>query len=485
MAGVKQPADKSHFILPDLGEGLAEAELISWKVKPGDAVKEQQTLAEMQTDKALVEVPSPWTGVISELCGKEGEVIKVGAVLVRYAVGGASAKSSAPLAGTQTKPSAAPASAAASSAAARASTGATHSATARSSAGSGGHSRGGAAVAASNGADEDQGTVVGSVSGTLSVSDRFARRTPESAAAETARGKALATPAVRRMAREMKVDISAVPATGRGGRVTASDVAAFARGGSTQERTAAVSARSSALAAALPPVDAQGVSQRIPFRGVRRKIAEALDRSVRTAVHFTATDEADVTALDGKRREYSRVLGGKLSMLPFVMAAVCRGLRLHPALNANVDDANAEILLKGVINLGVAVDTDAGLMVPVLRDADRLSIVELSDGVKRLAARCRDRSITREESLGGTFTISNVGSYGAMFATPIINYPEVAILAVGRAKERVLVKDGRFYAGLVLPLSISCDHRVVDGAEAARFLNTVVKLLEDPGDLLG
>jgi len=288
---------------------------------------------------------------------------------------------------------------------------------------------------------------------------------------------------VRRIAREMKVDIARVPPSGRGGRVTASDVAAFAGGAGTA--TLGGGPRLAPVPKDLPPVDADGVSQRIPFRGVRRKIAEALDRSVRTAVHFTATDDADVTELESKRREYSRVIGQKLSMLPFVMAAVCRGLRHHPSMNSNVDDANAMILVKGVINLGIAVDTDAGLMVPVVRNADRLSIVDLGESVRSLAARCRDRSITREESLGGTFTISNVGSYGAMYATPIINYPEVGILAVGRAKERVLVKDGRFYAGWSLPLSISCDHRVVDGAEAARFLNTVVRLLESPVDLLG
>jgi len=477
MAGVKQPADRSHFILPDLGEGLAEAELIRWIVKPGETVKEQQMIAEMQTDKALVEVPSPWSGTITELCGKEGEILKVGAVLVRYAVSGAAgAKSGTGSAskGAASVSAAHSASAASSTSAAKTpATAAVSSANAKSAHASVASS---ASTTSTNGSEEDQGTVVGKVSGTLSVSDRFARRAPEQSATSAA-GKALATPAVRRIAREMKIDIASVPPTGRGGRVTATDVATFA-----QEGTA------SAQRVAVPPplpVDAEGVSQRIPFRGVRRKIAEALDRSVRTAVHFTATDDADVTALDLKRREYSRVLGQKLSMLPLVMAAVCRGLRIHPALNANVDDANAEILIKGVINLGVAVDTDAGLMVPNVRDADRLSVVEIANAVKDLAARCRDRSIKREESLGGTFTISNVGSYGAMYSTPIINYPEVGILAVGRAKERVLVSDGRFYAGLVLPLSISCDHRVVDGAEAARFLSTVVKLLENPDDLLG
>jgi pyruvate dehydrogenase E2 component (dihydrolipoamide acetyltransferase) len=461
MAGMKQPADKSHFLLPDLGEGLAEAELISWKVKPGDAVKESQTLAEMQTDKALVEVPSPWAGTVTELCGNPGDIIKVGAVLVRYGAGGASA--SAPAA--KAAPAAKPAPAASSNGSACLSS---------------------QVAAGAPGADGDQGTVVGTMSGTLEVSARFARRAPETAAPVRA-GKALATPAVRRIAREMSIDINAVPGTGRGGRVTASDVAAYA-GGSGQPGVAAATAgfapRSVSIAPGSVYIDRAAISKTVPFRGVRRKIAEALDRSVRTAVHFTVVEEADVTALDAKRREYSRALGHKLSMLPFIMRAVCAALRKHPSLNAIVDDAASEILVKGTINLGIAVDTDSGLMVPVVKDAGTMAPVQLSDAVKRLAERCKDRSISREESLGGTFTISNVGSYGGMFATPVINYPEVAILAAGRARERVLVREGKFYAGLVLPLSLSCDHRVVDGAEGARFLNHVVQSLENPDSLL-
>jgi pyruvate dehydrogenase E2 component (dihydrolipoamide acetyltransferase) len=440
MAGLKQPDDKSHFLLPDLGEGLVEAELISWRVKPGDVVTTSSILAEMQTDKALVEVPSPWPGTVSELCGKPGDIMKVGKPLVRYAVGGA-----------------APASAAA---------------------------KGPACVSASVAAgvpeaDGDQGTVVGTMSGTLSVSDRFARK-PEHTAAAPVPGKALATPAVRRIAREMGIDINKVAGTGHSGRVTAADVHGFAGGASKT----GIAPRAAAAPMPLSPMDKDGVSQRIAFRGVRRKIAESLERSVKTAVHFTVVDEADVTELDRKRREYSKVVGQKLSMMPFIMAAICHALRKHPSLNANVDDANSEILIKGVINLSIAVDTDSGLMVPVVRNADQCTLVDLANQVKVLAGRCRDRTISREESLGGTFTLSNVGSYGGMFATPIINYPEVAILAAGRTKESVLVKDGRFYAGLVLPLSLSCDHRVVDGAEGARFLNTVVGLLEDPSLLL-
>ncbi|MGA1043685.1 MAG: dihydrolipoamide acetyltransferase family protein [Phycisphaerales bacterium] len=442
---VKQPADKSHFILPDLGEGVHEAELIKWRVKPGDAVQEHQILAEMETDKALVEVPSPWAGTIRELHGKEGDILNVGKPLVSSGVGAAAPAAPAP--------KAAPAK----------------------------------AEAAASGESEDAGTVVGTMSGTLAVAERFVRRA--GAAVESASRKALATPAVRRIAKELGIDINHVSPTGRGGRVTASDVHAAASGTATAERGGGVSAgfaaKSMAIPAERPPVDAEGVSERIPFRGVRRKIAQALDLSVKTAVHFTVVEEADVTALLAKRNEYAKVLGRKLSLLPFAMFAVCRALRKHPELNAVVDDAAETILRKGGVNLGCAVDTEHGLMVPVIRDADRLAPVELADRVKALADGCRSRTIAREDLTGGSFTVSNVGSHGGMFATPIINYPEVAILGLGRARERVLVKDGRFYAGTVLPMSLSCDHRVVDGAAGAAFLATVQSLLEDPETLLG
>jgi pyruvate dehydrogenase E2 component (dihydrolipoamide acetyltransferase) len=425
---IKQPTDKSHFILPDLGEGVHEAELISWKVQVGQKIEEHETLAEMETDKALVEVPSPWTGVIKELGGAEGDIIKVGSILVTYETGSAAAAKPDP-------------------------------------------------VAAAAGEREDAGTVVGSMDTGITVSDRFVRHAEETV--KTATGKALATPAVRRVARELGVDINLVTGTGRGGRVTAGDVQASSTGGAV-----------AAPAAAPPPpapavkVDAEGVAERIPFRGVRRKIAEALSHSLRTAAHFGVTNEADVTALNAKRKESSEVIGKKLSYTPFVLTAVCQALRQHPTLNANVDDQKQEILVKGVINLGVAVDTDHGLMVAVIRDADKLSIVQLNDAVADLAARCRDRTITREELIGGTFTVSSVGMFGGMFTTPIINYPEVAILGVGEAKDRVLVKDGTFYAGKLMSLSLSCDHRVVDGAEGARFLRTLAGLLEQPDVLV-
>ena len=457
----KQPADQSHFILPDLGEGVHEAEIIRWRVTPGETVQEHQTLAEMETDKALVEVPSPWTGVIKELHGSEGEIVNVGNRLVTYDIGGGAAPT-------------APAPA--------------------------------EAVEVTAEDSEDAGTVVGSVDATLSVPASFARRSEE-VPVETSEGKALATPAVRRIAKELRIDINVVQGTGRGGRVTASDVQAHAGGGTVAPAPvqaappvaapAAPAARTPVLteeiAPAPPPnmplatpvaLPLEGVAERIPFKGVRRKIAQALHHSVQTTVHFTVVDEADVTELEKKRAGLEQLIGRRLSLLPFVLTAVAKALREHPILNANVDDFVEEIHLKSHVHLGCAVDTEHGLMVPVIKDADTLSVVQLADSVATLAAGCRNRSIDREQLTGGTFTISNVGSAGGAFATPIINYPEVAILAAGRSRERVLTRDGVFYAGSVLPLSLSCDHRVVDGAEGARFLNTVTRLLQDPTTLL-
>ena len=418
----KQPDDKSHFILPDLGEGVHEAELIKWRVAVGDTVEEHQTLAEMETDKALVEVPSPWTGVIQSLNATEGEIVRVGSILVNYSIRGQST--------TEVADSSAP---------------------------------------------PDTGCVVGSVDDNISVPDSFARS--ETMKQESGE-KTLATPAVRRIAKEMNVDINAVPPTGRGGRVTASDIESHGK-----KQIGAPATPTMPLATRVS-MSQEGVIERIPFRGIRRKIAEALTHSLKTTAHFQVIDEADVTLLDKKRKAISELIGRKLSLLPFVMTAVTKALKKHTSMNATVDDFVEEILLHGNVNLGCAVDTDDGLMVAVIKQADTLSPVQLADETLRLAKACRERTISREELSNGTFTISNVGSYGGMFATPIINYPEVGILAVGRSKERVLTKDGAFFAGLILPLSLSCDHRVVDGAEGAKFLRTVIELLENPEELI-
>ena len=427
----KQPTDRSHFILPDLGEGVHEAELIKWCVAVGDTVNEHQTLAEMETDKALVEVPSPWTGVIESLNASAGDIVLVGSKLVNYKIG-SSDETSEP---------------------------------------------------ETDDAPPDTGCVVGAVDDSMSVPASFQRS--DEPTEQTSSQKSVATPAVRRIAREHNVDINNVLGTGRGGRVTASDIEAHKAPTQTQSTTAPVIEQApTAPLATRVSVPQEGVSERIPFRGIRRKIAEAMMHSIHTTAHFQVMDEADVTLIDKKRKAISELIGRKLSMLPFVMTAVTRGLKKHPALNATVDDFVEEILLHSTVHLGCAVDTENGLMVPVIKNADTLSPVQLADETSRLAKACRDRSIAREELSGGTFTISNVGSYGGMYSTPIINYPEVGILGVGRTKEQVLTKDGAFYAGKILPLSLSCDHRVVDGAEAARFLRTVIELLESPDELI-
>lgn len=445
------------FILPDLGEGVHEAEIISWKVNVGDKVEEMQVLAEMETDKALVEVPSPFAGKVVALHGQVGQIAHVGKPIVTFAGATQSGRAvkGSPAAGQQredahaAKPQAAPAAKVSPP---------TRTATEED--------------------REDAGTVVGSMEGLPTLGGG---------------GKVMATPAVRRLAREMGIDINALTGTGRGGRVTASDVERAAkRPGAVpvmkpnREAASGTALRAVSQPISYPPVqvDASGTAQTIPFTGIRRKIAEALDRSIKTAVHFVVMDTADVTALDRVRRQQAHASGEKVSFLPFIIQAMCRALKQFPQLNAVVDDEKKEIYVKGVINMGVAVDTDHGLMVPVVPGADRLGILPLGRAIDELAQKCKTRTIGLDQLKGGTITISNVGSYGGAFATPIINYPEVAILAAGRARESVMARNGGIFVGREMPLSLSCDHRVVDGAYGARMLNAVVQFLENPEILL-
>lgn len=461
-------SDPNVFILPDLGEGVHEAELIKWRVKPGDTVEEHDILAEMETDKALVEVPSPRAGTIAELHGEEGEICKVGNPLVTYE-GGAGADSGAQ------QPRAAQAAE--------------------------------AADEVEQEEREDAGTVVGNLSANPSV--------------EAKAGKALATPAVRRIARDLGVDIDSVPGSGLAGRVTEKDVRAAASGESAEssrpatreqtprrpaqrqapqrepermpaapprhvERTVTEANEQAALAAraAVPAPKPAAGSQVVPFRGTRRTIAGRLRQSVDTAVHFTVMDEAEVSALDGVRKQTSRASGEKLSYLPFVISAVCRAMQQYPSLNATVDDEAQEITQHAAVHIGIATDTEHGLSVPVIPDADMLGVLEVGRHITDVARQTRERTISRDRLMGSTFTISNVGSYAGRFATPVINYPEVAILAVGRVHEGVVAENGAIRVGKLLPLSLACDHRVVDGAEAARCLAYIIELLKKPQDLL-
>jgi pyruvate dehydrogenase E2 component (dihydrolipoamide acetyltransferase) len=465
----KTSANPNDFILPDLGEGVHEAELIKWRVQVGDTVQEHQILAEMNTDKALVEVPSPRDGTIAALHGQEGQILKVGNPLVSY-VPAAGSADAAPA------PTAAPAPAAP--------------------ANNNGH------AAKHEEHREDAGTVVGAVGGSLG-----------GVTAEP--GKALATPAVRRLARDLGVNIDAITGSGMGGRVLEKDVRAAASGSAPKPAAHAAPASRPAPAPAprpatpaprpaaapapapaakpAPIVFPEGAdTTRVPFRGVRRTIGQRLRESMSSAVHFTVMDEADVTALDSLRRKLGAASGEKVSFLPFVAAAVCRVLTGEFAnLNATTDfrtdaegNLEGDIVRHRAVHLGIAVDTDNGLMVPVLRDADRQGVLEISRGIAHAADAARSRSAPREMLSGSTFTISNVGSHAGRFATPVINIPEVAILAVGRMREGPVVKHGMIGVGKLLPLSLAADHRVVDGASAAMALARIIDLLHHPESLL-
>ncbi|MFI4871977.1 MAG: dihydrolipoamide acetyltransferase family protein [Phycisphaerales bacterium JB061] len=442
MAG-KVSSDPNVFLLPDIGEGLQEAELVKWLVSVGDTVEEGQDMAEVETDKALAEIPSPRNGVIKELRGNPGDMIQVGDAFVIYE-GDGSAPAAEPKQDAELVDPQPPAD-----------------------------------DASSN--EKDQGTVVGKVGDEL-------------VGASAANGKALATPAVRRIARDAGIDINAVVGTGLGGRVTKKDVEnAIAGGGAAPAAAPAPSRPAPTFEAPTPapkreitPIPAGQETLAIPFRGVRRKIANKLRESVDKAVHFTVMDEADITDLNVLRKKLSAASGEKISPLPFIASAISNVLsrdEFRP-LNATVDDEGEQIIQHRAVHLGIAADTESGLMVPVIRDCDALGVLEIGREVIRVANAARSRTIAREELTGSTFTLSNVGSHAGRFATPILNYPEVGILAAGRGREGMVVKNGSFRVGMLLPLSLACDHRVVDGATAALALAEIIKLLENPESLL-
>jgi len=291
---------------------------------------------------------------------------------------------------------------------------------------------------------------------------------------------ALATPAVRALAKELGVDINKVKGSGPEGRVLEKDIRQFADAkGKPPEPEKKVTK--------VKKYDLYGYVDRIPLRGVRRSIAKAMVKSKYTAPHVTAMDEADVTELwkiREKEKKAAEKKGVKLTILPFIIKAVIAGLMEHPYLNATLDDENEEIILKKYFNIGVATDTPEGLMVPVVKNAKDKSILQIAQELTQLVEKARNRTIDLADLKGGTFTISNYGALGGIYATPIINYPEVAILGVGKIREMPVVRSGKLVVRKILSLALSFDHRVVDGAEGARFLNTVIARLEDPDLIL-
>jgi pyruvate dehydrogenase E2 component (dihydrolipoamide acetyltransferase) len=416
------------FKFPDIGEGLTEGIIIEWYVDKGTAVKVGQPLVKMETDKVVTDIPSPREGVIAARYGKVGETIHVGETLVEIEIAGEAA-AEAPA----TKPEQV-------------------------------EEKGAGVV----------GTIeVASGNALLPASEEGTEPKPVAASAE--RSKVLATPVARAMAREMNIDINQVTGTGPAGRVMKSDIQNF-------HAPAAAYTAVAAKAPAAQAVPGELIEIR-PMTQIRKSIARNMLRSKQSTAHMTLFEEPEVSRLVEARARYKEEYKKEdlsLTYLPFIIKAVVAALKRHPELNSEMDFEKGNIIYKNYYNIGIAVSTEDGLVVPVIRDADKLSIKDLSRAVAEIAVKARDRKLTLEDMKDGTFTITNYGALGGWFGVPVINYPQVGILGIGRINQQPVVADGEIKVGNVMPLSLSVDHRMVDGAEATEFLNDVAAGVSDP-----
>ncbi|MEG0372523.1 MAG: dihydrolipoyllysine-residue acetyltransferase [Enterococcus sp.] len=424
------------FKLPDIGEGIAEGEIVKWFVKAGDTIEEDDTLLEVQNDKSVEEIPSPVTGTIKKIIVDEGTVANVGDVLVEIDAPGhndsaASTDSAAPVEAPKTE--------------------------------------------------------------TKSASSVVESSNPDK--------RVLAMPSVRQYAREKDVDISQVTATGKGGRIVKEDIDAFVSGGgqTAPAKTADSVAETAAPTSGAAPAKAEKPAQ--PFTSnmgemetrekltpTRKAIAKAMVNSKHTAPHVTLHDEVEVSKLWDHRKKFKQVAldnGTKLTFLPYVVKALTATVKKYPVLNASIDDAAQEIVYKNYYNIGIATDTDHGLYVPNVKNADTKGMFKIADEINEKAALAHDGKLTGDDMRNGTITISNIGSVGGGWFTPVINYPEVAILGVGTIAQQPIVNDeGELAVGRVMKLSLSFDHRIVDGATAQKAMNNIKRLLADPELLL-
>lgn len=444
---------KLEFKLPDIGEGVSEGEIVSWLVRSGDDVNEDQDMVEVMTDKATVTIGAPASGRIVEVVAAEGETVPVGSVIVVIDAGAAASGSD--------------------------STGSTEQAEATGTAAS----------------------AVGDIKETLPGTAVAAPAPPPAvvAAAPAAERdayfneKPLAAPATRKLARELGVDLRRVAPSGEHGRVSREDVESFARagGGAAGGNGTPAASRPVALQPVQRPPTAPiapgPTEERVPIRGLRKRIYENMARSKGTAAHFTYVEECECTRLIAMRDRLKPVAeqqGVNLSFLPFVVKATVAALRRHPQLNALVDDSSMEMVRRNNFDIGMAAATDAGLMVPVLRDADKLSIVDIAREIVRLATDARSGKTPREDLGGSSFTITSLGKLGGVMATPVVNYPEVAILFVSEMKKKPVVRGDEIVVGHLMNISLSFDHRIIDGHVGAAFAKDVVTLLEEPERLL-
>ncbi len=419
------------FKFPDVGEGIIEGTIVKWRVKEGDQVKNDQVLVEIETDKAIVEIPSPRADRILKLYGKEGEMIKVGAVLVTFGQPGEStAASSAPAATPQKEPQ-----------------------------------RG-----------------VG-VIGTLEVSDAVMKSpTQQSVQVTTSQGVNI-LPRTRILAQQLNVDLATIKGTGPNGRIIDEDIKKAAAG--LLNSAATVNAAAPHAAGSEAPISAlklYGPAERLPYKGIRKVIAQAVAQSAYTAPHVSMMDNADVTKL-AQVRETAKVEaaknGIKLTFLPYIIEALVKALKEFPVVNSSIDERAQEIVIKKYYNIAFAVDTEDGLLVPVIKNADQKSLTDIARELSELAEKARTRKIKPADMEGSTCSITNYGSFGSLYATPIINYPDAAILGIGRIQDMpVVTEKGTIEPRKILGLTFTFDHRIFDGALAAKFLRSVIKNLE-------
>nr|WP_254119338.1 dihydrolipoamide acetyltransferase family protein [Bacillus sp. FJAT-29790] len=427
--------------MPDIGEGIHEGEIVKWFVKPGEEVQEDDVLCEVQNDKAVVEIPSPVKGTVEEILVGEGTVATVGQVLITFdAPGYENIKFKG---------------------------------------------------------DEETDVKAEEVAAEAPKQESTNANTAIAQTEVDQARRIIAMPSVRKFARDKGVEIRLVAGSGKNGRILKDDIESFLNGGavvqtevvSNQEETTTAQAEPKAAAPAAAQVVPQGQypETREKMSGIRKAIAKAMVNSKHTAPHVTLMDEIDVTKLVAHRKKFKEVAaskGIKLTFLPYVVKALTSALREFPALNTSIDDAASEIIQKHYYNIGIAADTEKGLLVPVIKDADRKSTFAISNEINELATKARDGKLAPDEMKGASCTITNIGSAGGQWFTPVINHPEVAILGIGRIAEKPIVKDGEIIAAPVLALSLSFDHRIIDGATAQNALNHIKRLLNDPELLL-
>lgn len=421
------------FKFPDIGEGLEEGTIVEWHVEKGQSVKMGDSLVTMETDKVVTAIPSPRDGIIAAKFGKVGETIHVGSALVEIDMEGV---------------------------------------------------EGEAAVAEVNkpeAVEEEGAGVVGTleVAGNSAVLSASKEGVSNTSSDSNKTVKVLATPVARALAKESGIDINNVKGTGPAGRVTKDDILRFA----TDKSKTATSISSSAVS--LPA--SENLVEIEPLSQMRKTIARNMIQSKHNAAHMTVFEEVEISELDRIRKKYKEILsqnGIKLTYLAFIVKAVALSLRKFRALNAEIDMEKGNMIYKKYYNIGIAIDTPKGLVVPVIRNADKISVKEIASQIQEISDKARDGKLTLDDMKDGTFTITSYGSIGGLFAVPVINYPQAAILGIGRISKRPVVKEDAVVPGLVLPLSLSVDHRIADGGETARFVNSVMDYLAEPVSII-